>query len=888
MSKNIEETKNGITKFEEVKNQTTEEYFEKNQFSIDAFNSKYALYEGETYVQAIKRVCDFVASVEKTEQDQKYWSERWFDELYNDWWHPAGSIMQGAGCGKNVSLANCVTLSLGAKREYEEWDTLESIIRNTAYTVAKSAAYRQGLGVDFSRLRPRGTLVNNSARESTGAVHWMQFIDGIAYFVGQNGRRPAFLWSLSCKHPDIEEFVGVKKDYTKIQNANISVQITDDFYKAVEKDADWELRFEIPEIKKGDKIFIDDESATSECKKDKENGKWYKVAKKDRKKEVFTKTVKARHLLEKIARNMHANAEPGIQNIDIASKYSNSDVFYDPNNTEIDPRIISTNACSEQYLDRNGTCILSSINCEKFSVVEHVYSRELEKISKSINRFLDNVIECELKYETFTTPYQKKSMESLRRTGAGYTNICAWLFKAGLKYGDEEGNSAIENFTKWYCYWLYKSSEAIGKEKGDFGLFSSEKWKSAPFVKRLIKESQKLNKVNPCALPLTGENARNVTCISIAPTGSLVLMFRGLVLSYGIEPPFFMYFWKRTRITGKYEYYFCVPRVVREMFEQIGLHIPIESDTIKDTWDGKRGKPIAEFIDKHKEKFNFYESTDITAMDKLELMGKVMKWVDSSISVTYMLPEDSAWEHVYEFILEAHKKEVKSIAAFPDKKMYGIVSKISFYDLAKNLLDEGVMLHPQNFTDDELKRLNMSSEYITLKENVTQPERLPTLDAHIYTVTVKGEKFIMVVGIQNQQPFEIFGGHLNGLGIKSGYKEGKIHKIKDGKKKSVYALEFDDIYIEDFSKQFTPTEQILFRFMSSDLQKGIPIQDIVDVIQKATDDITSLAAAAARVLKKYIKNGTEYKRHACPECGGDLIYTDGCVSCSSCNWSKCS
>ena len=160
-----------MTRYEDVKTQTTEEYFNGNQFSIDAFNKKYALFEGETYVQALKRVCDSVASVEKTDKLKKYWSERWFDEIYNDWWHPAGSIMQGAGSGRNVSLANCITVSLGANRTDEEWDSLESILKNSSYNVAKSAAFRQGLGVDFSRLRPRDSALMNSANKSTGAVH---------------------------------------------------------------------------------------------------------------------------------------------------------------------------------------------------------------------------------------------------------------------------------------------------------------------------------------------------------------------------------------------------------------------------------------------------------------------------------------------------------------------------------------------------------------------------------------------------------------------------------------------------------------------------------------------------------------------------------------------
>jgi ribonucleoside-diphosphate reductase alpha chain len=869
-------------KYENVKNQTTEEYFGGNQFSIDAFKKKYALIEDETYIQALKRVCDFIASVEKTEELRQYWSARWFDEIYNDWWHPAGSIMQGAGSGRKISLANCTTISLGAKRDDEEWDNLESIIKNTAYTIAKCAAYRQGLGVDFSRLRPSGTKVLNSANHSTGAVHWMQFEDKIGYFVGQKGRIPAMLFSISCDHPDVEEFIQVKSDYTKIQNANISVQCTEKFYKAVENDDDWELRFEIPGVKRGDKVYVDVHSIDMNCIKEKETGRYYKIATHDRKKEVFTKTVKARKLMELIAKNMHAHAEPGIQNIDLARKYSNSDALYDPND-EYDSRILSTNACSEQYLSRESLCVLASINCGKFSTKREIYMGQLEKISKSVNRFLDNVNECELVYQTYATPHQELAIRKLRRTGAGVTNIAAWLFRKGMAYGTKEGNDAVEEFVKWYNYWLYISTEELGKEKGDFGLFHKEKWQSAPFVSRIMKESENLN--NEFKVPvLKGTHARNVTVSSIAPTGTLSLMFREEVLSYGIEPAFFLYYWKRTRISGKYEYYFCVPRVVRDVLTEMGVTLPIESDTIRDEWDGRRGMSVAKIIDEHKHKLKFKDSTEINAIDKLQMMSQVMKWVDSSISVTYMLPLGSTWKDVYNFIIDAHKKEVKSIAAFPDKKMYGIVSSIPFKTLAFNLKNENVTIHHQNFTDSELKELNISIENITQSLS-DYPKRLQVLDADIYVVNVKGEKYCVVVGLQNGQPYEIFGGHLNGLGLKANYKKGKITKIKKGQ----YSLEFDDITIEDFSKQFTPTEQILFRMTSLTLRQGIKIPVVVEQLQKATEDITSMASAAARVLKKYIKNGENVGDQKCPQCGGQLIYLEGCCSCSSgCGYSRCS
>ena len=384
-----------MIKYEDVKNQTTEEYFKGNKFSIDAFNKKYVLSEGETYVQALKRVTDSIASVEKTEALRKYWAERWFDEIYSDWWHPAGSIMQGAGSGRKISLANCTTNSLGILDNDKEWDSLEGI-SNAAYTVMKCAAYRQGLGIAFDRLRPKGTSILNSANESTGVIHWMGYFDSLGYRVGQKGRIPAMLFSLGIKHPDIEEFITVKGNKTQIQNANISVQITNDFYKAVEEDADWELKFVIPSTKKGEKVYIDINSRKQGDLKDSIG--YYYIATHNKAREVLTKTVKAKKLLELIAKNMYANAEPGVQNIDIARKYSNSDPLYEIGKI-YDPRILSTNACSEQYLSRDSLCVLASLNVGMFSKIKEEYIKQLEIYSPSINRFLDNVNEYEFQMQ---------------------------------------------------------------------------------------------------------------------------------------------------------------------------------------------------------------------------------------------------------------------------------------------------------------------------------------------------------------------------------------------------------------------------------------------------------------------------------------------------------
>lgn len=531
---------------------------------------------------------------------------------------------------------------------------------------------------------------------------------------------------------------------------------------------------------------------------------------------------------------------------------------------------------SEQYLDDNGNCDLASINASKFFAEGGFFhNKKLEIISNSVNRFLDNVISMELQDERYATYKQKVSLESLRRTGAGFTNISSLLLLNDFEYGSKEGNALIEEFSKLYNYYLYKNSIALGKEKGSFLAFDKEKYCESPFIKNMMKRFPDLE----------FNTMRNVCCTSIAPCGTLSLMFSTLCLSYGIEPPFGLYFWKRTRISGEYKYYFCVPNDVRKLFELKGFKIPIDSDSIEDTWDGQFGKPIADFIDKCKNELDikFKDSLQVTALEKLDLMSKVMKNVDSSISVTYMLPENSDWKDVYNFILEAYKKEVKSIAAFPDKKMYGIVSFIPFRELAFKMKAENVEMSPQNFNEKELAELDISTDNIKTTSAPKRPKELP---ADIYSITVKGQKFIILIGLLNEVPYEIFGGHMNGLDFKFQHKRGKI--IKQGRGK--YELEIDDLSINNFAEQFTPVEKSLFRSISISLRHGVQVQYIVEQLQKAEDDMFSIGSAASRVLKKYIQDKVKVSGAECPECklSGVLIYANGCVECSNCSYTKCS
>lgn len=169
----------------------------------------------------------------------------------------------------NILTHNCYVLSAPE-------DNLESIFE-TAKKLARTYSYGGGVGVDLSKLAPSGAKVRNAAKESSGAVSFMDLYSLVTGLISQNGRRGALMLSLDVGHPDIEEFIDIKKDLNRVTKANISVRVTNDFMDAVINDEDFDLEFTR-----------------------KETG------------ETIKKTVKAKELFHKIVENNWDMGEPGM------------------------------------------------------------------------------------------------------------------------------------------------------------------------------------------------------------------------------------------------------------------------------------------------------------------------------------------------------------------------------------------------------------------------------------------------------------------------------------------------------------------------------------------------------------------------------------------------
>lgn len=190
------------------------------------------LHDGEL---SIFDLADRVGSIFTTRELRDFAS----DAIINADFFPAGRTLYGAGAkGKfKASLSNCYILP-------SPEDNIESI-----FEVAKKAArifsMGGGCGVNLSNLRPNGARVSNAAKTSTGAVSFMEIFNAAGTVIGANNRRAALLIGLNCNHPDIEEFIEVKKNNDKIQAANISILFTDEFMICVKNNDTYQLKFTV-------------------------------------------------------------------------------------------------------------------------------------------------------------------------------------------------------------------------------------------------------------------------------------------------------------------------------------------------------------------------------------------------------------------------------------------------------------------------------------------------------------------------------------------------------------------------------------------------------------------------------------------------------------------
>lgn len=194
-----------------------------NALGIDIWKRKYR-YENESFDEWLDRVSGGDKDVRGLIEHQEF--------LFG------GRILANRGLNKKgvkSVLSNCYVLPAPE-------DNIESIYE-TAGRLARTFSYGGGVGIDISKLAPNGAKVNNTAKETSGAISFIDLYSLTTGLIGQRGRRGALMISISCDHPDIEDFITLKTNLDKATKANLSIRVTDKFMRAVETDSTYTLSF---------------------------------------------------------------------------------------------------------------------------------------------------------------------------------------------------------------------------------------------------------------------------------------------------------------------------------------------------------------------------------------------------------------------------------------------------------------------------------------------------------------------------------------------------------------------------------------------------------------------------------------------------------------------
>ena len=826
--------------FEEAK-EATLEYFDGDELAANVFVSKYALrdlennYYEKTPDDMHKRLASAFARVEAN-----YPNGMSEDEIYSLFKNfkyvvPQGSPMSGIANPFQIqSLSNCFVIE-------SPYDSYGGILHTDQQQV-QIMKRRGGVGFDISNIRPRGQTCENAARTTDGIELFMERFSNSCREVAQGGRRGALMLSISVHHPQVLDFVKIKRDLTKVTGANISVRISDDFMNAVKSNSDYAQRWP-----------VDSENPTIE------------------------NMVSATEVWNEIIESAHASAEPGILFWDTATKNTPSDIY-----TAEGFGSTSTNPCGEIILSPGDSCRLMLVNLTSFvenpwgpdrsfdyetyhSVVrkaqrlmDDMVDLEIEQIDKIIAKIKDDPEpESVKKIEIDLWNFIKKQATTGRRTGLGVTGVGDALAMLGQTYGSEESISTVESFYKHLAIGSYTESINLAKERGAFPICDVSKEQGHDFLSRIINELS-----DDAQRDYAEFGRRNIANTTTAPAGSVSTLTQ---TTSGIEPAFMLHYTRRRKINpqdgdvridfvddlgDKWQEYTVYHHKFKEWLDAQGVFS--KDNTPEDL--------VA------LSPYQYATANEIDWVNKVWIQAAAQKWVCHAISNTTNWPADVGTDTVRKVYEAGWEAGCKGLTIYRDGCRSGV------------LIDSNAKTEDKSRFDDN--------------HAPKRPEELP---CEIHTPTIKGEKWVILVGLMDGRPYEVMGGLSEYIEIPRKYSQGILVKHSRKTVPNRYDLHLqngEDLVIKDVVKLFdNPNHAGYTRTISLSLRHGTPIQYLVEQLQKDKDaDLFSFSKVIARCLKKYIQDGTIGGDKDCPSCGAEnsLRYQEGCIACTSCGYSACS
>jgi ribonucleoside-diphosphate reductase alpha chain len=833
--------------FEEALKKSTE-YFEGDSLAAGVWVNKYALKDSEGNLYELTpedmhwRIAREIARVDK-KYPNPLDAETIFQALHRfKYIVPQGSPMAGIGNPFQIgSLSNCFVI--GNKGDADSYGGIMKVDEEQVQLMKR----RGGVGHDLSHIRPKGSPVKNSALTSTGLVPFMERYSNSTREVAQDGRRGALMLTVSVKHPDAESFIDAKLEQGKVTGANVSVKITDEFMKAVVNQEDFVQQYPI---------------SSTEPK--------------------YIKRINAGELWKKIVHNAWRSAEPGILFWDTILRESVPDCYADKGFLTV-----STNPCGEIPLCPYDSCRLLAINLYSYvknpftnkasfdyglfkkhvalaqRIMDNIIDLELEKIDRIIEKIdldpeLDEVkrVEKDLWFKI-----REKCIEG-RRTGIGITAEGDMLAALGYRYGTQEASDFSVNVHKTLALAAYRSSVDLAAERGAFPVYDSKREENNPFIQRLKEADPGLY------TDMEKHGRRNIALLTIAPTGSVSILTQ---TTSGIEPVFMVAYKRRRKVNPNDK------NVRVDFVDEIGDHWE-EYNVFHHKfieWLKVNNIDVEKVVHMKDQELQdvirqspFYKATanDVDWVEKVHMQGAVQKWVDHSISVTVNVPNNATEDLVGKIYLTGWESGCKGITVYRDGSRSGVLVK-------------------DNKKDDK-------QEF----RETNAPKRPKILECEVVRFNNDSEKWIAVVGILNDRPYEIFTGKAEGFYLPTYVEKGWVMKNRNENGEKRYDFQFLDrdgykVTIEGLSRSFHKEFWNYAKLISGILRHGMPLPSVVDVIEDLSldsDHLHTWKNGLVRALKKFIPDGTQAHGRVCSKCSQEtVIYQEGCLICTTCGESKC-
>lgn len=568
---------------------TVEDWLGKdNEIGIDIWKKKYQT-NGETFLEWVNRISGGNDEIKEMILQKKF--------LF------AGRIMAGRGIqdGRKTSLSNCYVMQ-------PPEDNLESIF-DCASQMARTYSYGGGCGVDVSGLSPKGAVIRNAAKETSGAISFMELYDLTTKIIGQQGRRGALMISMSSNHPDIEEFINLKTDLNAATKANLSIRADGEFFKAIEEGKEYKLSYT--------------REATGE---------------------TISRMVDAKKLFHRMAETNWDFGEPGILFWDNISGWN---LLSEDKNFSY----AGTNPCAEEPLPAGGSCLLGSINLSEF--VKNPFTKNAEF---DMEAFGDCVMVCVKAMNDVLIEgiprhplqMQRDSVSQWRQIGLGIMGYADMLIKMGLRYGSEETLEMSRKIMQRMTAAAILKSVLMAVKDGAYPACDKEAVvKSAFFqahknaVNKLMDEyGWQVDDSKDIEEIVKEYGIANSQLLCIAPTGTISTMFG---ISGGMEPIFATHYKRKTEsLHGKDVYYNMYTAIVKELMDKLGI------DDV--------------------EKLPNYVITapNIYYKNRIDTQAMFQHYIDASISSTVNVPNAFSVEDVENLYLYAHEKKLKGITLFRD------------------------------------------------------------------------------------------------------------------------------------------------------------------------------------------------------------------------------